>query len=1355
MADYRRETQRFTQPGISTRPRGAQKPGRQTFLQNLRQVTPETLEVRAGARVLSSAPFGAVVHSLGRLNDPSQSNAVRIVGAGTNLYAAHPADPQNYGAAIDTGWGGVEKPLSIVSATPKQSSRPYAYLTDGTRQRKLNTDPTVYPIGIPAPAGPPSVVVKRPGVTVIQTMATAGDWTAAGAVATAPTGITRVNTTVAAIYYDSGNTGYCNIVPTSAADIVEGMLLSIAGEASAVPVEQILIAVASTTIDQIVYDAGTSGPCSIQPAASLGTGQIEDAPLDAYRARNPQGRYGSGTAIPRGQAGVPPQSDLTLRAARRIREVDFPVNALVKLNGTETVRILSVTVNADEILSFRCVTAGTFSSGQAIDGVGPAFRVHLNATVAAGAAITASAVRQNVSSASASLATKVTGGMKATPTVNAALVGGRATRDGDLLRFQIRVNDLTRVQSIRLYLDVDPATHDFLRNYYVFEWRASDIVTAIQGTNAASISPFVTAALTALTNRQLGTATPTGTAVPRPGYAPPPATRTRTETSAQGTADQAALSAQLALGNNQWIHLECRVNQLIRVGTASGQTLANIGAVEVLVTVSSSDVAITVDYQGLYLTGGYGPDVGQVGDPYVYRYRYRSSITGEVSNPSPSSRGGVIARRQAITVTGTASSSPQADLIDWFRLGSGITPGRWALVGTSPNAAATFEDWSPDSAVDGGETLDFLDFQPWVTLQQRTAGTALVAGGAIKRLTGSNFDTAWAPGTLVLVNNRACSIDQVVSADVIILVENAGASANTAYVIPSPQKVGQPLPVFFSDDNAHLFAVGDPLNPGTLYWARFNNPDSHSDQNTLIVSPGTEPLINGAQWDNGLFLFSTRRQYEIIVGNDGTVLARPTACEKGAISPQGVVSTPYGIFFVSDDGIYLTRGGSEAVSITSEDLQELFPRDQIPGRDVGLIPTPEMGGRGRDLRLTWVDGLLYFDYEAASPEDSYRSLIFDPREGIWFFDRYPGDHEIVRLDEDAENEGSDTGGRIHRHLVALDKTVTVMEGHTDLGAAIAWIWYSPLVDYGDTRSVKQWGDTILDLDPKGSTVSVTPVFDEAGTVDPAQTLTSTGRQTWILPIRDGDGALARNMGLRASGSSTTGGILYLWEPAALPKTDAFTSRATDWDDLGVNGAKFIQGVVIRANTYGVDKTILVQGDRTTYLTLTINHNGEQEVAYPIASTGWTPFVAHLVRLWPSGDPDNWLLSSARWVWEPAPELATEWTTQPTTHDFPGYLHVRDGFFSYSDAASAITFEIVYDGVSVLTTITPASTAYARVYVIFPARKGRSVSYRWKSATPFRLYRKDTSMRVHGWGHPQGYVIASPFGGESRLVGAQI
>src|SRR6266496_2333301 len=139
------------------------------------------------------------------------------------------------------------------------------------------------------------------------------------------------------------------------------MLVTIAGEATAVPVEQILIAVASTTIDQIVYDSGTTGPCQIQPVASLGTGQIEDAPIEAYRARNPTGRYGLGITVPRGEVGVPPQSDLTARASRRIREVDFPVNALVVLNGTETVRILSVTVNADGILSFRCVTAGTFS----------------------------------------------------------------------------------------------------------------------------------------------------------------------------------------------------------------------------------------------------------------------------------------------------------------------------------------------------------------------------------------------------------------------------------------------------------------------------------------------------------------------------------------------------------------------------------------------------------------------------------------------------------------------------------------------------------------------------------------------------------------------------------------------------------------------------------------------------------------------------------------------------------------------------------------------------------------------------------------------------------------------------------
>ncbi len=223
MAEYDRRTQRFTQPGLSTRPRGAQKPGRQTFLQNLRQVTPETLETRAGCRVLSSAPFGAVIHSMARLNDPSQSNAVRIVGAGTNLYAAHPTDPQTYGSAVDTGYGGTDKPLTIVTATPKQSARPYAYLTDGTRQKKLNTDPTVYSIGLPAPVGPPAILVSRPGANVIDLIDTVSHWSSAGGSTSAVASDTRVNTVIGAIFYDylaasftPATTGYCAIIPGTA-----------------------------------------------------------------------------------------------------------------------------------------------------------------------------------------------------------------------------------------------------------------------------------------------------------------------------------------------------------------------------------------------------------------------------------------------------------------------------------------------------------------------------------------------------------------------------------------------------------------------------------------------------------------------------------------------------------------------------------------------------------------------------------------------------------------------------------------------------------------------------------------------------------------------------------------------------------------------------------------------------------------------------------------------------------------------------------------------------------------------------------------------------------------------------------
>ena len=62
-------------------------------------------------------------------------------------------------------------------------------------------------------------------------------------------------------------------------------------------------------------------------------------------------------------------------------------------------------------------------------------------------------------------------------------------------------------------------------------------------------------------------------------------------------------------------------------------------------------------------SGRYGPDCGLTRAPYVWRYRYRSTITGERGNPSPSMRAGIPARRQRVQLVAAGCVEDQCDVI--------------------------------------------------------------------------------------------------------------------------------------------------------------------------------------------------------------------------------------------------------------------------------------------------------------------------------------------------------------------------------------------------------------------------------------------------------------------------------------------------------------------------------------------------------------------------------------------------------------------------------------------------------------------------------------------------------------------
>ncbi len=782
---------------------------------------------------------------------------------------------------------------------------------------------------------------------------------------------------------------------------------------------------------------------------------------------------------------------------------------------------------------------------------------------------------------------------------------------------------------------------------------------------------------------------------------------------------------------------------------------------------------ITISYSDCYLTGGYGPDVSTTWNPYVYRYRYRSTITGARSNPSPPMRAGIKPHRGRVVLTPIVSTDPQVDVIDWYRLGGALA--RWSYIATSDNGGSPsqFTDDFTDSQIESGETISFDHYQPWPITDLPRTGTCNVAGNAIVRVGGDTFDTRWAEGSAIIVNGRTTAIyKQPDSTSLLFVKDSCGSGSAVEYSLPGPTILSQPLASVWGgalENTTYHFACGDPSDPGVLHWSAGNDPDSTTDRYTLYVTDASDPLINGFFYDGIPYVFSSTRLFRIVPTGDPNSAFRvvETACTRGLWSAWAFCVTPYGTVFLSADGLYLTDSGSEAQCITDPDLRPLFPQDGSAPQSIRNLDPVDYSSTG-SLKLSYVDQLVYFDY--ATTEGDLRTLVYDPRVRGWTPDQYDLSGVSARL-----NETGVTGPEVHAGVIgAANGNIYLMDADktTDVLTDIQWAVWTRWPNAGDPRSFKQWGDAILDMNPGGSVtgIQVTPVIDYGNVALVPSTLGAldTVRYPYIIEIGEdspslGNGVWSRVLGLWIEGAVQSCDIqrplLYLWEPSFAQKQITVARRATDWSDLGYMGAKFVQGVVIRANTFGEPKTVYVQHDQTndspaSVITLVINHDGEETKAYPLSSAGWDPFTAQLVRLQGADDVD-WALLEWRFVWEPAPELATQWETQYTTHDLPGFLAVFDGVVAYL-STSGVQLDVEYEnGMTGSYQLPSTSGLYNRTRVIFEAEKGRAVRYRWTSEEPFRLFKNDCSVRVQGWGIPGGYAVVSPFGGPSRVDGAGI
>jgi hypothetical protein len=1308
MASYQRDSNKFAYSGMDIRhPPDLMPAGRCPLLFNLQpDLQSGALALRPAISLLATVGAGVPVHSVVRLNDsvPGANASSRFVGAGANLYS--PA------GLLDTGYSG--NPLALVPYRPAQSPESWLYVYDSLRQRRCKTDNApIQQIGIAAPTQEPAVASVLPLYDLLDNAALAASWTAidlSGGTAGAATQVNRVPQPGAGMslltsLYDSGVTGMGLFAPTlyvygpqEFAWMSEGSMVTLGGET--VTIEQVVPGTYSTTVSSIAYDSGATGLCTIVPAVPL-PGLVR--------------------------------------------------NALICLNTTSTppngtyARVLSVTAGPDGSYSFRCSTgAATILSGQTIVGI-PCFRAWTAANHVANAPVTGKSINftftptvTNGSMSAIVNATPVTG--------NISYAGARPLQNEDYMHLSLAFDHPEWVTEVHILLDVDAATNDFTQNYYYYVMRQGDFQASNVG-GSTTLQDQFNALSNAIAN-QLGSVEEPAAGSGAPSYPVPEELQT-----------SPPLTAQLILGSLGWTEVMFKLSDLTRVGSDQSKTLANVAKIGIQVFTSGG--VVNLYFGGWWAGGGYGPDCnfnsgGNQAPPIQWRYRYRNSLTGARSTVSPETRNGEILRRQAISLTVPNSADTQVDTVDFERRG-GTNPD-WHYVASvlQGGSTTTFEDHVTEAAAQISDPLEVACYQPWPVTDMPRTGTATVVGTSVVWLSGDKFNLRWLRGAEIVIGGNTYSLfAPPTSATVIQLAENVPPPGGVlAFSIPEATIEGQPLYGCWLDEaNNRICGVGDPLNPGLMYFSNNDNPDGASDSGYLEITSPSEPLLNGfyAEGSNYVFTSSSLYRVESTPGAANPYAAYRLSGIEGLAGAWAFDVRRKMLFYWGPDGVYAYGFGAAAENLTATDLYPLFPHagqagqpgfPGVPVNVVGQTIYPPNYALPNLLRVGYAENFVYATYQNSN--GTIEALVYSILSKGWRKDSYLPGATLFVLEKGVQNPVLMVGGA-DGNLYQVDSTATA-----DTGGPIDWVVLPPVKDMGDSRAVKQFGDLWFSY---AGSPSMQVLWDNLLVTGPAPTIAAAAARTQAIldlfasPDTNDTPLIHYNLTALLTG---TGPVwLYEWQPSFIPLPESTTSRVTAWGGGDTLHYKFVQGIRIHANTQGRTKQLQVQYDGYQVgPTIAVNHDGEQTLPYSFA----VPFKAHMMRLVPLDDVPWELWEDSQWVYEPEPEPANYWISQPTSLGQSGYVHARESWIAFAGAQGGTVSAVVDGGPATLIASLPAASTPVKQYFVCPPLKGRY----WQltaSGTGLQLYEKDIEFLVKSWGSAGPYQRVKPFGDLSGGGGA--
>jgi len=916
---------------------------------------------------------------------------------------------------------GATPAATMIPFRPNASPQPWMYIANGADYQKFSAPSptnmvTAQKVGIAEPQSPPDAAL---GGTVFDGTYGETQWythhaspaLTAGGTASATTGTNRVSDTVFGKFVDPAAVGglvrMSILVPAGTGIIYQkGMVLEIGGIFGWVVLDVFPGMSATLGIQSIYYFSGTTGRCIIVP---------------------------SGLSAGVGNEGQSLYAESYLTTLRR--------GAIISIGG-ENCYVWSVTEGPDGTVAIETSTTSTHTASQKITLL-PAFSI-FGRNTGPGHVITAGDTilcAQDGFSVSAGIGTQTSAPGLPNPFIPWGTVPTSFQPD-DYVHISVKVDNLSNLNEIRLQFDVGDGS--YTQNYYYYAIRPSDLALATAATNPIT---QIAAAQTV-------------------------AQRSSIDTQVSEAAFNAGIvfsGQQTPPGSNQWAEISFPISALTRVGDDQTKTLINATNFQIQVNANATvNVAIS---SGVTFGGGQ-PDVGEIGAPYLYRVRPRSSVTGAVGNPSPATRYGMSPLRQVIRVIlPSATYDPQIDTWDVFRYGGTVTS--WRYIGSTPSSNPEFQDNYDDSAAQNGNELDFDNFEPWPSVDLPNTGATTQVTGTIAVVTSTDPDiTSYLPGTLVQLGganvytlwNRPISLGG--TSYLLQFVENAGFATNIAYTIQEPAIARQFLPFMWGPDaSGTVFACGDGLRPGSVYFSKNNAPDSAPDSYNIEIVPPSEPLQGGIVMDGLSFVASTERWWALYPQPDNpaqryNVVQQPFT--RGLAAPAGACTDGVSVFWWAKDGIYSSSEGS----LTDADLYDIFPHDGIPGHDYtynvnfATVSAPDYSRVGK-FRLAYVNGYLYATYQNSG--GTYCQLVYDIHRKGWILDRYAASiSTLYHVEQTPESSGVLNPVLL---LGGVGKAYQQTDLHNDDLTLVQGQLCTFEFDGGDARAPKLWGDIFVDCAP--------------------------------------------------------------------------------------------------------------------------------------------------------------------------------------------------------------------------------------------------------------------------------------------------